>query len=81
MNVETTVGVAVPHINAYVDGWQAYCAGMKESDNPFFLNRDSEDYHTWRHAFKNARKADENGALGDTTSAVWAYRLRHKKKA
>ena len=74
---EVMKGTAVPHLDAYVDGWQAYCAGMDRSVNPYIVDRDSEDYKTWVRAWKNAKQADDNGALGETGPAVRAYFSRH----
>lgn len=74
---EVMKGSSIPNFDAYVDGWQAYCAGMDESVNPYFIDRTSEDYLTWRRAYANARRADENGNLGETGPAVRAYHNRH----
>ena len=74
---EVMAGTRIANLDAYVDGWQAYCAGMDESVNPYFINRASEEYLAWRRAYANARKADENGALGETGPAIRAYHNRH----
>lgn len=74
--VETIQGTAVP-TEAFIDGWQAYCAGMGEDMNPYFYDRDSEDYRVWRRAYHNAKRADEHGCLGETGPAVREYFNRH----
>lgn len=75
--IETVKGTSIPNFDAYVDGWQAYCAGMGQDANPYFIDRASEDYLTWRRAWSNAKKADDNGVLGETGPAVREYHNRH----
>ena len=75
--VEIMKGSKVPNFEAFVDGWQAYCAGMGLDANPYLLEQESEDRAAWRRAYLNAKRADENGSLGETGPAVRAYFNRH----
>jgi hypothetical protein len=68
------------NIEAHVDGWQAYCAGMRLNQNPY--RPFSAHWRMWRGTWTEAKEADEKGRMPGNYKALPAskYRKRHEKK-